>query len=221
MNKTERTNLTAAERREAVIDAAITEFAEKGLHGTSTEDIARRVGISQPYIFRLFGTKKDLFIAASSRVYERVEAGFREAADRVSARGLPMLHAMGEAYKGLLNNREELLMLLQTFAACDDPDVQRVTRDCFERLFMYVQERAGVSEDVASAFFAQGMLLNVAIALDLPMLIGCPDWETFKRHLTDTDEHIALMKQHLTLFGQLAAARPGRDFAEPAAEQRP
>jgi AcrR family transcriptional regulator len=221
MSRTERTNLTAAERREAVIDAAITEFAEKGLHGTSTEDIARRVGISQPYIFRLFGTKKDLFIAASSRVYERVEVAFREAADRVPGGGLPVLHAMGEAYKGLLNNREDLLMLLQTFAACDDPDVQRVTRGCFERLFMYVQKRAGIGEDVTSAFFAQGMLLNVAIALDLPMLLGCPDWETFKRHIGDRDEHLALMKEHLALAGQLAAPRPGRNSAEPPAEQRP
>jgi hypothetical protein len=109
-------------------------------------------------------------------------------------------------------------MLLQTFAACDDPDVQRVTRDCFQRLFTYVQERAGIGEDVASAFFAQGMLLNVAIALDLPMLLGCPDWETFKRHLTDVDEHMALMKEHLAMAAQIAAARPDRDFAEPAAE---
>ena len=49
---------SAEERREEILEAALVEFADRGLHGTSTEDIARRVGISQPYVFRLFGTKK-------------------------------------------------------------------------------------------------------------------------------------------------------------------
>ena len=53
------TRQTAEERRDAVLDAATEEFAAKGYHGTSTEDIARAAGISQPYLFRLFGSKKD------------------------------------------------------------------------------------------------------------------------------------------------------------------
>src|SRR5689334_13924655 len=113
MNTMERTrNSTAAKRRETVLDAAIVEFAQKGLHGTATEDIARRAGISQPYIFRLFGTKKDLFIAAAHRICDRVSAIFAAAA---SAEGPgTALDRMGAAYITLLSNRVELLMLLQT-----------------------------------------------------------------------------------------------------------
>lgn len=181
MESSERIHLTAAARREAVIDAAITEFAEKGLHGTSTEDIARRVGISQPYIFRLFGTKKDLFIAAAIRVYERVLASFQRAAAQVDGQGEVVLQAMGAAYNDLLANRAELLMVLQTFAACDDPDVQRAMRERFSEVYAYVRERSGMGPEQATVFFATGLLLNAAVALDLPMLVGCENWDDFKR----------------------------------------
>src|SRR5438105_14215668 len=77
---------SAGERREEILEAAMIEFAEKGLYGTSTDDIARRVGVSQPYLFRLFGTKKELFIAAVERCLEQTLALFRTAAGGRSAR---------------------------------------------------------------------------------------------------------------------------------------
>jgi AcrR family transcriptional regulator len=49
---------SAEVRREDILEA-IDEFAVGELHGTSTEDITRRAGISQPDLFRLFGTKKE------------------------------------------------------------------------------------------------------------------------------------------------------------------
>src|ERR671928_1588497 len=90
------TRHTAAERREAVLDAAIVEFAERGLAGTSTEDIARRAGISQPYLFRLFGTKKELFKAAAARCLRETLEMFQRAAE--GKRGEEALRAMGNAY---------------------------------------------------------------------------------------------------------------------------
>ncbi len=50
----------ASQRREQVLAVAEEEFAATGLHGTSAETIARRAGISQAYVFRIFGTKKQL-----------------------------------------------------------------------------------------------------------------------------------------------------------------
>src|SRR3977135_2905019 len=78
---------TAAERRTEVLQAAVAEFALHGLHGTSTEMIARRIGISQPYIFRLFPSKKALFLAAIDQCFDRVEAAFRKAAREPAAAG--------------------------------------------------------------------------------------------------------------------------------------
>src|ERR671934_674571 len=88
------------ERREEILDAALAVFAESGYHGASTEEIARRAGISQPYIFRLFGTKKDLFIAVDLRCFRQTLEKFQRAAE--GKRGEEALHAIGAAYGELL-----------------------------------------------------------------------------------------------------------------------
>src|SRR3712207_4549064 len=103
---TTRTRQTADERRAALIAAATAEFAAGGLHGTSTHAIAKRAGISQPYVFQLFPTKQELFLAAVAAAFDRVRDAFRAA---VAADPDDPLHAMGGAYVELLANREEML----------------------------------------------------------------------------------------------------------------
>src|SRR5436309_11357156 len=108
---------TAEERREEIVEAAFAEFAERGLHGASTDAIARRAGVSQPYLFRLFGTKKDLFLAAIDRCFRVTHETFLRAAE--GKRGQEALRAMGEAYMELLADRQKLLMQMQGHVACD------------------------------------------------------------------------------------------------------
>src|SRR3954463_14713081 len=116
---------TAAERREDVLEAARDVFAENGLAGASTEEIARRAGISQPYLFRLFRTKKELFIAAIERCFAETRETFEAAAEGKT--GAEALKAMGEAYGELIrSNPNRLRGQMQTYAACDDPDVRAV-----------------------------------------------------------------------------------------------
>ena len=69
-------------------------FAEKGLHGTSTETIARAVGISQPYLFRLYGTKKELFLAAVRRCFDDTLDRFRLAVQEGTP-DMPVTHWIG------------------------------------------------------------------------------------------------------------------------------
>lgn len=164
---------TADERRDAIIDAAIAEFAVYGLHGTSTETIARRAGISQPYIFRLFGSKKELFLAALERVYDRIAATFKTAAAAAAAAtDGDVLEAMGHSYKTLLVEREELFLLLQAFAASNDHEVRAVAHDRYAALYRMVAVISGADEEALRQFFAYGMLLTVAAAIDLPQLLG-------------------------------------------------
>src|SRR6476646_11183265 len=118
--------LSAAERREAILDAAQIEFAERGWAGTSTEDIARRAGISQPYLFRLFGTKKELFKATVARCFRETLETFQRAAE--GKRGEEALHAMGEAYAELLTDRTRLRAQMQAYAACGDVAICDVVR---------------------------------------------------------------------------------------------
>jgi AcrR family transcriptional regulator len=161
-----RHRMPAAERREMVLEAAVSEFAARGLAGTSTEDVARRAGISQPYLFRLFPTKKGLFLALVERCFRRVEDAFTAAADELT--GDEALAAMAEAYERLLDDRTLLLLQMQAYAACDDPEIRAVTRAGFKKLWELTERITGLPFQRVVDFFAVGMLMNVAAAMDLP-----------------------------------------------------
>ncbi len=174
---------TADERRTSVLRAAMAEFAKGGYAGTSTDAIAVAAGISQPYLFRLFGTKRDLFIATMGLMHARIESVFRDAADGLS--GVDAMIAMGEAYKELLGERDLLLVQLHAFAASEDEEVRRAAREGFRHLWTVAGELTGLADEDLRAFFAQGMLLNVmaavdAAALDESWVRACqPDPERF------------------------------------------
>ncbi len=163
------TRVSKEERRREIVEAAAREFAVGGLYGTPVQAIARRVGVSQPYLFQLFGTKKKLFIAAVRRCFERTVAAFRSAAAEAGeeAGSEAVLMAMGLAYHKLLEDRDKLLMQMQAYAACTDPEVADVVRDEFLRLVRFVQSASGASDDAVHDWLAQGMLMNVAAAMDL------------------------------------------------------
>jgi AcrR family transcriptional regulator len=152
--------LSAAERKDDVLDAAMIEFAERGLEGTSTEDIARRAGISQPYLFRLFGTKKELFIATVGRCFRETLEMFQRAAE--GKRGEEALHAIGAAYMVQLEtDRTWLRAQMQAYAAADDPEIRAVVRAGYGDLVAYVRRVSDADWPIVWHFFATGMLLNV------------------------------------------------------------
>jgi len=159
------TRQTADERREEVLLAAVDEFARAGFHGASTDAIARRAGISQPYLFRLFGSKKDLYLAAVRRCFRRTLDAMQAAAEGL--RGEEALDAMGQAYGLLLSSDPIMLQAqLQTYAAAlDDEDVRRAVRDGYGDLYAYVERVSGASDKRLARFFANGMLLNVIAAM--------------------------------------------------------
>ena len=164
------TRLTADERRDAIVVAAMHAFAEGGYAGTSTESIARAVGVSQPYLFQLYGTKRDLFLAAVRHGYRRVQLVFHEATKDEPPPDQPdctKLELMGNAYKRLLSDRDLLRVQLQAYAACGDEDVRQVVREEFAALYELVKRESGATDEAIHQFFAEGMLLNVAAALEL------------------------------------------------------
>lgn len=164
--------MSADERRESVLRAAIVEFSRGGLAGTSTEDIARRADISQPYLFRLFGTKKELFLAAVERTFDRALTILVDAAGDRTGQEAKM--AMADAYRKFLNDRTLLLTQMHAYAACDDDDVRRVTQNSFGKLWLAVADITGLDDDELIAFFGHGMLLNMAAAMDLMAVIDLP-----------------------------------------------
>ncbi len=161
--------MSAGERRELVLDAAMIEFGIAGFVGTSTEAIARRVGVSQPYLFRLFPSKKALFLATNERCFRQVARLFEDAAKGLA--GEEALLAMGTAYSGLLEDKAVLQMQLQMWAAaCQDEDIRDRARRGMGELWRVAQQISGADDHRIMQFLAGGMLLNVMAAMDLPRI---------------------------------------------------
>src|SRR6201994_491608 len=165
-----RQRMSAAERPELFLDPAVADFAVHGLAGTSTEEVARRAGISQPYLFRLFPTKKALFLALVERCFRRVRDEFAAAAGELT--GEEALAAMADAYEALLDDRILLLMQMQAYAACEDPEIRDATRTGFRKLWEQIERITGLPYQTVVDFFAVGMLMNVAAAMNLPEVDG-------------------------------------------------
>ncbi|MEU3487367.1 TetR/AcrR family transcriptional regulator [Streptomyces massasporeus] len=165
--------MSAEERRESVIRAATTEFARGGYHGTSTEAIARRVGVSQPYLFRLFPGKKAIFLAAAERCVEDTIRMFAEAAEGLE--GEEARRAMGGAYVETISEQpERLMMQMQMYLAVaaaeeeGDREFGEAVRTGWMRLWDTIHLPLGADAHETTTFLAQGMLINCLVSMGFP-----------------------------------------------------
>jgi AcrR family transcriptional regulator len=170
--------ISALERRESVIRAAVGEFARTGYHGTSTAAIAKRVGVTQPYLFRLFPDKKAIFVAALARSMDDTRLAFERAVEGVED-GEQALQAMTSAYAQLISTRPEtLLMQMQGYAAVAASEVQgddligELVRAGWMSIWETVHLSLGADADKTASFFACGMLGNTLTAIGLPVGAG-------------------------------------------------
>jgi len=168
----------AQERRESVIRAAVAEFARAGYHGTSTAAIAQRVGVTQPYLFRLFPDKRAIFVAALVRSMDDTRLAFERAVDGMEG-GERALQAMANAHAQLISTRPEtLLMQMQGYAtvaaaeAQGDDLIGEVVRAGWMRIWETVHLSLGADVDETASFFACGMLGNTLAAIGLPSDAG-------------------------------------------------
>ena len=161
-----RTRMRAPDRREVAIRAGVREFGTHGYAGTTTQSIAEQVGVSQPYLFRLFGTKKSMFMAVVQYGFERCRAAFEASAKAAGARTPDeILEAMGRTYADMDVDGDLLRLQLQAYAACDDPEIRAVVRQEWTKLYEAVARWSGADDAALRAWFAEGMLLSVASAV--------------------------------------------------------
>jgi AcrR family transcriptional regulator len=180
-SKSVRPRVPASERRDALIDAAIHEFASSGYHGTPVDRIARSVGVAQPYVFSLFGSKRELFLAAVDRCYGRVSELLTQSAASYDREGmdqdLPIEEWMGNAYIDMLRtDRNSLMLQLQSYAACEDPVIRDRVRANYAQLVRLAARLMGPKTDQEEVdnFFRYGMWLNVTAAMGVEDLsVGC------------------------------------------------
>jgi AcrR family transcriptional regulator len=156
--------MSGPERRSQVLEIAAREFANHGLHGASTEAIAHEAGITQAYVFRMFGTKKALFLELVGAAFDRFSDGMAQAAS--GTQGLSALTLMGAQYYKSLADRTTLLLQLQGFAACGDSEVRDLVRARVARMWDTVADTTRLDPVTVKSFLAFGMLLNNVAALD-------------------------------------------------------
>jgi AcrR family transcriptional regulator len=157
--------MSGLERRSQVLGIAAGEFANHGLHGASIEAIA---GITQTYVFRMFGTKKALFLELVGAAFDRFSDGMSQAAR--DGRGLSALALMGAQYYELLADRTTLLLQLQGFAGCGDSEVRDLVRGRLARMWDTVADSSSLDPVTVKSFLAFGMLLNNVAALNVDEL---------------------------------------------------
>ena len=160
--------MSGPKRRSQVLGIAAGEFANHGLHGASIDAIAHEAGITQAYVFRMFGTKKALFVELVGAAFDRFTDGMAQAAK--DARGLDALALMGAQYYESLADRTTLMLQLQGFAACGDSEVRDLLRTRLAHMWDTVADTAGLDPVTVKSFLAFGMLLNNVAALDIDEL---------------------------------------------------
>jgi AcrR family transcriptional regulator len=162
--------LTNDERRESILEAATVVFGERGYHGATTDAIASAAGISQAYVVRMFGSKEELFIAAGGRAVDRLLDGFHAAIATFTPETTLEQRkiALAATYSDLVADRGLLMTLMHFYGLGHDPVLGPLGRASYLRVFKVVRDEAGIPAKDATLFFAQGMLINVLVALRLP-----------------------------------------------------
>jgi TetR/AcrR family transcriptional regulator len=155
--------MRAEDRRELILDAAMSVFGDYGYVGTTTDQVARAAGVSQPYVVRIFGTKEKLFLEVLHRALATLMTAFRAAlADPGDS---PAHVRLGRAYVELLNDRGLLLSLMHGFVLGSDPNIGKEARCGFLEVYSFLRDEAGFSAVDAHQFLSAGMLINTMVGL--------------------------------------------------------
>ncbi|GAA5169525.1 MULTISPECIES: TetR/AcrR family transcriptional regulator [Amycolatopsis] len=168
MTKRGATLSTSDARREAVVDAAIAEFAKSGYHNTPITAVAARAEISPAYVFKLFPGKVALFVAALDRCYELVVQALGKGAARTDAADPEqVLYEMGGAYAELITDKDLLMLQVHAQSACDVPEIAEAVRQGLARVTEYVRSRSGAKDESVQRFIAYGQLCHLITTLEL------------------------------------------------------
>ena len=150
-----RCRLAATERRAALLDTACHVFSKGSYRGTTTAEIARECGVTEPILYRHFASKRDLYLACLDEAWRRVRTTWETAiaAEPDAANWLP---AMGRAFLELKEQKIVLSNLwVQSLAeASEDPEIRRYLRRHLQDVHDFVadvirrtQEKGAVPPD--------------------------------------------------------------------------
>ncbi|MDB5054343.1 MAG: TetR family transcriptional regulator [Bacilli bacterium] len=158
-------------KKDQIIDAAVILFASHGFYKTTTANVAKLVGVTQPYIFHFFKTKEELYLAVLDRAVGKIVDSFRT----VNAPADKLVETMGRAFEGLISTyRDEMLLTMQSFTT-PEPAIRDFARDSYSIIYQTVKKRfeeakLPQSAYTASMFIASGLIITLSEVLGLPEL---------------------------------------------------
>jgi AcrR family transcriptional regulator len=148
------TRLPAAERRQALIETAIRVFSEGSYRGTTTSEIARAAGVSEPILYRHFASKRDLYLAALDHVWGKARAAWEDALATTPDVGAAF-EAIGRGHVTVRDCKFQMAELwVQALGeAADDAELRRHLRRHMREVHDFVAEmiRRGQAEGVLNA----------------------------------------------------------------------
>ncbi|MER7001026.1 TetR/AcrR family transcriptional regulator [Streptomyces sp. NPDC000410] len=161
---------TAAQRRVEAIEAGMRVFADHGLTTTAVQRIADEIGVSQPYVFRLFGSKRAFFLACMDEMEARVREVFRQTA---AASPDEPFEAMGAGFRDLIADGVISGLWVQSCAAARaDEVIAARCRTFVAGLLEEVDQATGAGADALAQFLATGALVMVLQAVGANLTEG-------------------------------------------------
>jgi AcrR family transcriptional regulator len=158
---------SADERRAQAVSAAFYAFAELGITTAAVQAIAAMIGVSQPYVFRLFGSRQKLVLACIDELEARIRTVFELSAGAVPGDAWA---AMGTGFRALLADGVLAGFWLQTSAAArSDAVIAERCRVCYARLLAAAEELTGAApKELAAALGrAASVVLLQPLGVDL------------------------------------------------------
>lgn len=156
-------------RNAELLDASVRAFAPRGYFGTSTAEVAKAMGVSQPYVIRTFGSKRELFLRTHAHAAAAIVTAFRSASrGRAGEEGFDA-ERVGAAYRDLVRAQPEaVLVWAHAFsAATAEPAIGDESRRMFQEVYRVLRE-LGASDAEMWAFMARGMLINTLLLMQAP-----------------------------------------------------
>lgn len=161
--------LPAAERKEAILAAALPVFATRGAEGATTRDLAKAAGVTEPILYRHFPSKTELFEAVVARATDRVLAGIEGIVAKEQGATARLVALVTRVDELLRDADLELRVLNGAAATHADPATTALVRDAYERLGAALASalRGGGLRRGVNATVAGHLLLEVGLGASL------------------------------------------------------